>query len=347
MNRKDAALIVVAATASVLAAALYVENRRLHEIIAREDLDGRAGSVSESAATPPVTVADAPDEPAEPVRSDGPPPAAAEADTPPRPRSERFERFAENMSRMLTDPDSRDAILTRMKSRVDRVYGDLFVALGLDEVQAETLRTLLAERQMARMEAGMLLRTAESEEEREQARLWREEKLASLDAGLEAVLGPEAGQILEEYQRTAPIRNVVEDVSRRASYVGAPMSAEQSARLVSVMQSVDETLPLPGAGDAAAGDLRRGPDTAQLTPEYVQSYLDSLRKQNQAVLERAREFLSPEQLEALADQQVENFEATEKQLNFALRNPDVTRMPFFGGPGGRGVRGRGPGPGGP
>ncbi|MGH8019208.1 MAG: hypothetical protein ACREIA_13120 [Opitutaceae bacterium] len=331
-------LLALALAASATAVHFYSENRSLRrELAALQETPRHDPPMTRDAAVVspalPAVPPDAPTAAAAASEAIQPAPPARAEDDEDRERLDRRLRGMERMGLMLTDPEARAATLGRMKTGVDRMYGDLFVRLGLNELQAETLRTLLAERQLAQMESGFLMRSAESDEERAEARAWREEKLAGLDSGVEAILGEDGNETLLEYARSGSQRNAVADVSRRASYHGAPLDQGASDRLVQVMRAAQAEYPV-------SINNRRGSDDARrvMTPETVESVLAQQTAQNQAILSQSREFLTQSQLEALADKQVEDFENLQSQLNFQLRNPDLAE-------GSRGMRyGRRPGP---
>jgi len=334
-------LLVIVVAASAAAFYFYSENRALHSrIAAMETPVVAAGDFSSPSGTLPVS--------SDPAVATTGPSAPIEVPRPPASEGER-ERFSDRrargiefMSRMLNDPEAREAALGRMKSNVDRRFGDFFVRLGLDEVQVEALRTLLAEKQLAEMEAGVLARSAETAEARAEARAWRDAKLATLDSGVAAILGEDGNRLLLEYAESASQRSAVEDIGRRASYGGAPLSQAASDQLVQVMRNVQSEYPVatnPRRGDGLDGDR------PAITREQVASVLAQQAAQNQAVLSQSRSFLTQAQLEAVADKQIEDYERLERQLGFQLRNPDIPgRGMMGGGPGGFPGRG-GPPPG--
>ncbi len=325
MSRWIVAVSLFAAALGLFAAFhFFAENRELRARLAAASAPAepreivRTLVVPAAPATPPETDASASEDP---DAAPGPRPTEG------RGGGERG-RGIENFALMLSDPDARAAMLGRMKMGVDRTFGDLFVKLGLDEVQAETLRTLLAERQLVRMEAGLLARTATDDVERQEAEALREARTGSIEAGINAILGPEGGAILAEYQRSSSQRAVVKDIERRASYQGAALSPAQSDRLVDILRSAEQSTPAP------ASPGRREP----LTQDHVARTLEHRTALNETVLAQAREVLSRPQLEALADKQIEELELLQQQLNFQLRNPELGRMGFDGGRGGRGPR---------
>jgi hypothetical protein len=357
MRRLPLILFAVLAFAGGAAAFfLFRENRALRAELAAAR--GTITSASAVQATPAAVAAPAPSA-TDAVQVSAAVPTISEAaveGAPARPRAstrregDRRDRGQEFFARALADPESRAAMLSRAKSPVDRMFGDYFVKQGLNETQIEALRTLLAERQLARMESGMLERSAETDQERADAKTWRESKLATTEADINSILGADGLKNLQAYLDSAPQRQVVDDIARRANYSGAPLSSEVSDQLVEAVRqaSADVPLPrLPGTGRWNGGD---DSNTARqpLTAETASAYLQDLRTRNQQIIERARGFLTQPQLEALADQQIDEMQQAEAQLNFMLRNPDA-RGPgrgFGGGDGGRGPGGGGRGAGG-
>jgi hypothetical protein len=317
---------VLAAAGAATAVYFLRENRALRDELAalrtlpRAAADAPASPVVATAPPEPATVEAAPA--AAPSVSPGP---ASARDSGRRNAGDRRERGAEFLAQALSDPEARAAMLTRMKGEIDRRFGDYFVKLGLNETQIEALRTILAERQMARMEAGMLERTADSDQARTDAQAWRDAKLASTEAEINAMLGPDGMKNLQGYLDSAPQRQVVDDIARRANYVGAPLSSEASDQLLAAVQKASAETPLPslpgrGRWNGADGE---GGTRQPITAETVSTYMQDLRMRNQAIIDEARTFLTQPQLEALADQQIDEIQQTEAQLNFMLRNPDA------------------------
>lgn len=332
---------LVSATALVTVFVLVRENLAL-----RRDLAAARAVQPDVIASAPAAALDPAGRSAETISPavEAPPAPTSAGEQPPedtqrRRGQDRRDRGAETFARALSDPDARAAMLTRMKSEVDRRFGDYFVKLGLDEFQIEALRTVLAERQLARMDAGMLERTAETDEERAEAKAWRDAKLASTEAEINGLLGPDGFKNLQGYLDSAPQRQLVDDIARRASYAGAPLSDEANSRLVAALSQARTDHPVPQLPGPGRGGWNGGGDFGPITPERVEEYLGNLRAQNQQVIEQSRSFLTQPQLEAIVDQQLDQLQQAEAQLNFMLRNPDVRGPGGDGRAGGRAPRG--------
>jgi len=341
-------LVAMLAASTTAAVYFYRENVRL-----RLALEGVAPMVAQAVDDAPVAVPTDSEDASQSGTSDSANIAAGPEQTEREERRANFraqrggdrrERGQETRARMLTDPAMREVMLTRMKSQVDRQFGDLFVSLGLNEDQAEMLRTLLAEQQMARTQSNFLQRASSDDEQaRLEAENWQQRELATIEAGIKEVLGPDGMEILSDYQSTASERQQVANISQRASYMGAPLDGPTSDKLVDVILAAEESNPV----SRNPGTSRRGGPAEPLTQQAASQYLGELQAQNQAVLADAQKFLAPSQLEALAAQHLEQFEQASAQLDFQLRNPDLnTGGGDFRGGGGPGFGGRGGGQGG-
>lgn len=239
-------------------------------------------------------------------------------------RAERNEQF----SRMMSDPAMREVMLSRMKSRIDEEYNALFVRLGLDDDQTEALRTFIAQRRMAYMQAGFLERNSEGDAQGlAEIESWRERELATTAAGIESVLGPDGMDVLTDYRESRNEREFVDSISRQASYSGESIDPQTSENLVSVLRQAKESVPL---STNPFGRTENGPPP-RLTEQSVAQYLKERQAQDQMVLANAQSILTPAQLEALADRQIEQFQREQSQLDFQLRNPDMSqRRGWFG-----------------
>lgn len=243
-------------------------------------------------------------------------------------RAERSEQF----SRMMSDPAMRDVMLSRIKGRIDEEYNALFVRLGLDEEQSEALRTFIGQRRMAYMQAGFLERNSEGDPEAIAGiEAWRDRELAATAAGIESVLGPGGMDVLTDYREGQSEREFVESISRQASYSGEAIDPQTSEQLVDVVRTAKRTAPL---SSNPFERTENGPPPP-LTEKSMVQYLNERKAQDQAVLAQARAILTPAQLEALADRQIEQFQREQSQLDFQLRNPDMNqgRGGFGGGRG--------------
>jgi hypothetical protein len=312
-------LIVVASASFLVAVVLYRENQALsQELSRRMDLPSPE---PESIAEEPLPVSAPRLEPA-PV----PPVAVEPGAAPSRPGWEdRVARFR----RMMDDPDVQAAMRERSKSGIEQRYAGLFRSLGLDEETIEVFKELMAEKEMTRRRTAIDLRLAQDGAGPDVAFL-AELEMERLDQSLAEVLGEDNYETFAYYQETLPQRQVVDELTRRLSYSGTPLNEEVAEQLVGVMAGTQESF-------AFTNDLSRmsGWERASLSAEDVALYLEERRILNEAVLSEASTVLAPDQLEALAEQQMREIETLEREAAIGM-----------GMLGGRGPGGGGRGPGG-
>jgi len=267
---------------------------------------------------------------------------------------ERRERFAERrrearaaqLERALAafdDPELRMDMIERQMERLDRGYADFFKSLGLPPEEIDALKTLMAERNLIRMESGMRA-SAASDEEREAIREDYKHQFATLSEDIDALLGEEDAQKLQRYSNTLQHRGEVESFERALSYSDTPLTKRQAEGLVNVYAKVDKDFEysvdisqLQGRG--------RGRDSAPLTQELVDTYYQEREIYDAMLLEQAATVLNEAQLASLAAQQISEREREQRQAQLALENGNLSDIPGGGFPLGGFGGGRG-GPGG-
>lgn len=312
-------MLFITTAAGILAAVvLYRENQALREELSRRIEVER-----------PMPGPNEPEpERVFPVEVSLEPPAAVEPTEPvPEPRPGREDRAARFL-RMMDDPDVQAAMRERSKSGVERRYAGLFRSLGLDEETIEVFKELMAEKEMVQRRAAIESRMA-LEGEGPDILFLAELDLERLDQSLVEVLGEDAHDTFTYFQETLSERQAVEDLTRLLSYSGTPLAQDRAEQLVGVMAGAEEAF-------VYTNDLSQlsGRERARVPAEDVALYIEERRSLNESVLSEASTVLAPDQLEALAEQQMREVETLERQAAMG-------GMRGGGGPGGGG--GRGPG----
>lgn len=319
-------LSILAVAFAAYAGYLSMENSRLKEMLADlpkvddavtvEDIEEAAQEVVENV------------EEIEPPRR-GPDFAAFE-DLSPEERRERFaerrrEARAAQLERALAafdDPELRMDMIERQMERLDRGYADFFKRLGLPPEEIDALKTLMAERNLIRMESSMRA-SAASDEERAAIREDYRNQFATLSEDIDALLGEEDAQKLKRYSNTLQYRGEVESFERSLSYSETPLSNRQAEGLVNVYAKVNRDFEysvdisqLQGRG--------RGRDAAPLTQELVDTYYQEREIYDAMLLEQAATVLNEAQLASLAAQQISEREREQRQAQLALENANVS-----------------------
>jgi hypothetical protein len=294
-------LLLTTAAGAVLSVYLYRENRSLQAALEETNREvPRPEDTQEIKSVESAVVVAAP--PQETVEA-----AREEPGTRP---PDRFDRFRQ----MMENPDFQSAMLERSKTRIERDFARLFRTMDLDEEGVEIFKTLLAERSMLERQAAFQSRAARGDPEAMlEAELMLEESLAQIDQSLAEVLGEEDYVAYDYYQDTLPQRRSVDELAQRLSYSGTPLTEERAEVLVGVMATAEDSFSY--TVDLAQLSRR---ERSSVTEIDVALYLDERESLNQTILSGAAMVLEPDQLEAMAEQQIREVEQIELQASLGL-----------------------------
>ena len=320
MKSKILPIILLATTATgvVLSAYLYRENRSLRTALEETNrvIPQPEDTPEIKSVEPTVVVAASPQETIE---------AAREEPGPRRP--DRFGRFRQ----MMENPDFQSAMLERSKTRIERDFAGLFRTMDLDEEGVEIFKTLLAERSMIEWQAAFQSRAARGDPEAMlEAELMLDENLAQIDQSLAEILNQEDYAAYDYYQDTLPQRRSVDELARRLSYSGTPLTDERAEVLVGVMATAEDSF----SYTVDLAQLSRQ-ERSSVTEIDIALYLDEKESLNQTILSEAAMVLEPDQLEGLAEQQIREIEQIELQASLVgLEGRGGFGRPGGGPPGG-------------
>lgn len=236
------------------------------------------------------------------AQSDTAIPAAATevALTPKNERRERQQREPENgpgrglgrMEELMKNPEFAAAMTAQAKSRLDRQYADLFKRLNLPPAQLEQLKSLLAEKQTARLDV-MAAARAEGLDFRDNraeiAALMRQTQ-GEIDLAINEAIGADAFAAYQAYEQTAPQRAAVSSLEQRLSYTATPLTQAQSDQLVTLLapSRTANTASAPTAIPERASSAGRNSGIEVITDQAVT---------------QAAAILAPAQLQALKELQ--------------------------------------------
>lgn len=333
MKTSSIALSVLLAAAVGYAGYLQTEVNRLKALAlagpevsaAAKGFDGNASVETERALRADPAIAGVP---AEPAASAAPPPM------------DRAARFAERMKVALAafeDPELRADLVERQMNRLDSRYAAFFKTLGLGPDQMDTLRTLMAEREVGERELRMRRSGAQSEEEREALDAARLSQREAIDGQIAALLGDQKATAMQDYAETLPYREEVRALASSLSYTDSPLSEQQSDALASSIRDVSSAFRY----NVDVSNLRRG-ELASLSSEVIATYMRERADRDELVLQAAAESLNDSQLAAYAERQLAERERDLRQIEFMQQNPQQGGR--FGGGGGERGGPRGPRP---
>ena len=212
---------------------------------------------------------------------------------------------------MLERPEIQRLMALQQKSGLDSRYSALFKNLGLSPEQLERFKDLLVEKRSSTSDVRSAAREQGLNARKDRATY---EKLvadaqAEIDASIRETIGDAGFAKYENYEKTLPQRNTVNQLEQRLSYSSTPLSSQQSEQLVAILAAADQgasnnvlNAPIPGTGHGPVAFQTRGRDT----------------RITDATINQALGVLAAPQVEAL--RQLKQEQEAQSALNAAMRN---------------------------
>ncbi len=221
------------------------------------------------------------------------------------------------LSSLMDNPEFNRLITDQQKSRIRGTFGPLCKRLNLTPEQTAQFQSLLAERQLTMMDALSAAR-AEGVQGRDAIGGVMQQATSQVDSQLQALLGPTGFGQYQDYIRTEPQRNQVNQLQTTLVTTGNPplqdFQVQQLTQILAQNSAVNTgDSPRGGGmffGEFAAGGGLFGPAVSgpAITPEAVA---------------QSATVLTPVQQQAL--QQMQQEQATQRQIFSLMRQS-------FGGP---------------
>jgi hypothetical protein len=245
-----------------------------------------------AAPSPAVAVA-----PSVPVTEAPAPADAPAAPSAPRPRGGNRPDFAA----LIAPPEFAQAMNLHQRAALDGRYADLFKKLQLSPADLEKLKTLLVERQAARVDVLNSARAQglDPRTNRDEINKLTSQAQAEIDASIKGTLGEAVYNQYQNYETSLPQRSLVSQLDLRLSYSGTPLNSTQTEFLV-------KALAASTANSAPADSLGGfGPRTSAVLSD--------------AVIQQSQSVLTPDQVAALKQLQAE--QKAQQQVRELMRNP--------------------------
>lgn len=284
---KNYLIILLALSTVVCGVIAFTQSRRLAALEA--DLLRAAADAAKvkprvaSSAPAPATVASS-EKPAEAIPAAVDPGAEAPAE---QQRNQRNNR--PNMAALMANPEFAQAMSLQQRAALDARYAELFKKLNLTPAQLEQFKTLLLERQNARMDVMAAAREngLNPRENRDEINKLVSEAQAEVDANIKNTLGESVYNQYQNYDATQSQRNLVKQLDERLGYTATTLNSTQSDFLVAALSS--STASTTEQGGFGPGNWGGG-NRATITD---------------AVIEQAANVLTPAQITALKQLQAE------------------------------------------
>lgn len=222
-------------------------------------------------------------------------------------------------------PEFQQLIAMQQRGKIDSKYAALFKKLNLTPEQQQQFETLLADRQSAFADAMIAAHDQglTGKDARNMAMAVAKSTQKDIDNSIKNMLGTQGYNQYQNYERTMPQRETVNQLAQRLSYTAAPLTPQQQDQLVQTLASSARQQAVAAANAAAATGQKavRQPVTVAPLPGQLTSL--GIGSSNSVVIvpaavSKAQTFLSTQQLAAL--QQMQQEQNAQQALGNLLRN---------------------------
>lgn len=215
------------------------------------------------------------------------------------------------LSKMMSDPETKKMIRESQRMMMAQLYAPLIKQLGLSPDEATKFKEMLLDHTAAATEQATSLFGATN---RTQLTSQLAEQQKSFDEQLKAFLGDDRFAQYQEYQQTVGQRT---QLSLFKQQLGAdnPLSDQQTEQLLTFMKEEQKNMgpdPFGAKNDPANFE-------AMLSPDKLQQFLDNQSQVNQKVYDRAKDLLSPDQLEAFGTFQTNQLNMMKLGMSMAAK----------------------------
>lgn len=230
----------------------------------------------------------------------------------------REKSFGGFLSKMMNDPDTRKYIRDQQRQMMDSLYEPLIKRLGLTSEQATAFKDFLADNQMRGAEkATSLFGDSATNRAEVMATLAAERKEA--DEQIKAFLGDAGYAQYQEYQQTLGERTQLNQFRMQNAGSQDPITDQQAEQLLELIREEKQNVK-PAGGEAQPGtSLDAANLQAGLTDEQVDKLMQTQETINQRVYERARDLLSPDQMEAFGRFQTNQMQMMRMGMSMARK----------------------------
>ena len=205
---------------------------------------------------------------------------------------------SEMLRNMFKDPGMKALIEQQQLSQIELLYSRLFDQLGLTPEEKDNFKNLLGARTKAQMELGLKLmdQNLTPAKRKELAEGYKTYQAES-DKAIEAFLNNKDDfNLFKRWEGTTAERTKLNMVGRNEfAAINQPLSPQQEEQLIDAMLIARQETPgIVNSNDPTVMDA------SQMNDAFIQKQMQAMEAADATVLERAKAFMSPEQLQALA-----------------------------------------------
>lgn len=301
MSSKAKNYLIVVLAAATISSGLIAWNQSRRLAALQQDLLKRSAVAAVKPKPAPVAAAVAAARPAAAAAAEVEPAAPAEESAA---QQQRQRGNRPNMAALMANPEFAKAMSLQQRAALDARYAALFKQLNLSPAELEKFKSLLVERQTARMDVMNAARESglNPRENRDEIRKLTDEAQAEVDANIKAALGETKFAQYQSYDATQSQRSLVSQLDQRLSYSSTPLNSTQSTFLVNALtaSSTESTAAEPAGGPGNWGGGRSGTAITD------------------TVIQQAQSVLTPDQVAAL--KQLQSEQQAQQQIRELMRN---------------------------
>ena len=200
--------------------------------------------------------------------------------------TEKPPNFMDALSSMMDSPELQDMIKVQQRMALDQTHGELFKGLNLDASQLDELKSLIVEKQMVGMNAGLAMMGKKDKAPGPQEDTAN--RIKAVDEKIAALLGEEGYDQFTQFEDTQMERMQVDLFKERLSGDMA-LDWEQQHELILALADARQSIE---GGDALMKEMSTAPDPARM--REAMGYMDEVYEK---YIEGAGSVLNAEQLE--------------------------------------------------
>lgn len=244
-------------------------------------------------------------------------------------QSKKDEAF-ELLGAMADTPEFQKFLALEQRGKVDAKFAALFRRLKLSPDEQAKLETLLADKQSALADATIAARGQglTGKDARELANAVANATQKQIDGSIKDLLGAQRYNQYQNYERTAPQRDAVDQLAQRLSYTPTPLTPRQQDQLVQVLATTGATSKtITNAAGATVVRTIPAQPIASLPGALANLGIGSAPAApiTSSAVAQSQTFLSPQQVAAL--QQMQQQQQAQQTLNRVLNGKPATVTP--------------------
>jgi hypothetical protein len=205
------------------------------------------------------------------------------------------------VQKMMKDPAMREMMRSQQQAAIRMMYNGLFKELKVTPEEKEKLLGILTDGQLKTIEnaQGLFGDTPGTADIAEQGKALSALKKQS-DAEILELLGEERNKQFKDYQSQIGERMQIDQLQTRLEADNFPLQGQQAAQLLEAMKLEKAAVapPIPTDANEDPANLK-----ALMTSDNIDKQIQWMTDYNQRVLDRAAQFLTPEQLKSYREMQ--------------------------------------------